>query len=193
MPEEFEKTFIPRKRIDPGQAGLRIQTTVDTFTAVGILVFATVFFIALSIFGARIYLSSDIMKLETEAVVRAQSLNQSDVESLVALDKQVGYVSDILKKHISISSVFDFLENTTVVNASIGQLSFTGEKNGGVVLALSGSAESYNSLANQARAYNDSKSVKSAKFTGMTPNLEGEIDFGVEIAIETDAFRFSQK
>lgn len=192
MPEEFEKTFIPRKRVNPSQAGLRIQTTVDTFTAVGLLVFSLVFFCGISLYGAQLYVKKDISKLEKQAISMAQIFDQSEIESLVMLDKKVLHVDSILSKHISITAVFDFLEQTTARNVVISRMSFSDSPTAGLTLEVSGEAQSYNTLANQAKSYSNSKTVKSAVFSAVTPNTEGGINFDAAVAVNIDNLQFVQ-
>ena len=192
MAEDFGKNFIPQKRVDPRQANLKIYHTVDSFTAVSILVFATVCFITIGIFVSGFFMNRQIEGLQKNVAGVSSQFNQTEVTELVSLDKKVSAVSEIISSHTSLTEIREFLEDNTQSNVQVLNYAFTegGLQSGGPQLVIGGEALSYNTLANQLKIFEGSNFVSSVEFTDVGPTETGTIAFTATLAMKPSAFSY---
>ncbi len=192
MDENIQKTFIPRKRIDPMSAGLKVESTIDLFSAISFIVFSLAFFASLGVFLSNIYVNSKIETLKKEASTATAYFNKEDTVKLVALDKKITAVSSILNKHNSLSKVLKFLEEITVSRVSINDFNYIIDQMGEGII-IDASAKNYNSLANQSAVFKENKNIKSYTISNIEPNEDGEVSFKAEIVLTDGAFLYKEK
>jgi len=189
MPEGFEKTFIPRKSIDPMQTGLRIKHTLDTFLSASILFIALILSIAAALFVSHLYVEGQIKTVQGNIEQLSQKFDPVVVGTIAKLDAQVSGAEAIIASHTSIDKIFAFLDESTVAKVSIQKIDFVSNPKDGVVMVLSGKASSYNTLAYQDSVYTKKKDqVSDVVFSDIKPNEDGLIDFVATLTFTPNAF-----
>jgi hypothetical protein len=196
MAENFGKNFIPQKRVDPGRTGLKIYNTVDTFTAIALIVSATVLFISIGIFGSGFFIDKQIESLQKEVSGLSSEFNSKEVNELASLDRTIAAASTVVGQHTSITDIRTFLEEHTQSKVQILKYSFkegvvnSGEKTPRS-LVIKGEALNYNTLANQQNIYNNDSDITSIIFSGITPTENGTVEFTATIDLKDSAFSYN--
>jgi hypothetical protein len=194
MPEDFSKNFIPQKRVDPRRAGLRIYSTVDTLTAVAVILFSTVIFIIIGIYGSRFFIDKQAESLQVKVSDLSGQFNSMEVSELVVLDKKVNAVVDVIDKHTSITNIREFLEDHTQSRVRVISYSFseTGEDSKGTgTLVITGEALNYNTLANQQNIYVGDEDVIGVTFTDIKPTDTGMVAFTATMNLKESVFSYN--
>lgn len=196
MADDFGKNFIPQKRVDPRQANLKIYHTVDSFTAVSIISFATVAFFMLGIYGSGFFIQNQIEDLQTTAAQASSQFDSMEVRELVELDKKVAAVSSIISDHTSLTDIRDFLEEHTQTNVQVQSFSFIdggAGGDGGKELIINGQALSHNTLANQAQIFENDMEIISSEFSDIAPTEIGTVSFTATLRLKDSTFSYSKQ
>jgi len=188
-----QNSFIPRKRIDPASAGLKVKRTVDIFTSIALVVFFVVLFLSLGVTISKIYIQNEVTVLTSKAASIVKDVNGADVEGMVVLDRKINAIEGILDKHVSISSILNFIETTTSVGVAIGSFNYYIDTDGIEKISMFATAKNYNSLSNQSTAYKNNTKISDSIIDGVTPNETGKIDFNVGLLLKSGSFSYSKK
>jgi len=191
MDEKIEKAFIPRKRIDPMSAGLRIESTVSIFTAIALIVFTLAFFASIAVFVSNIFIAKSITTEKENLVKLSKEFDTGEINTISSLDKKVNAVSGILKNHISLSKILRFLEENTASKVMIDSISFVDGSNS-VIVTMQALAKNYNTLANQSAIFKENKAIKSFEISAVEPTDTSEVIFTAELIINRNAFSFKE-
>ena len=195
MNENFGKNFIPQKRIDLAQAGLKIHNTVDTFTAVSVLIFSATLFVIIGIFTSGFFINYQIESLQKKISVLTSRFMPVEVDALVSLSGKISAVDRVISEHTSITDIRTFLEDNTPTNVQVLTFVFdeVAGKNGSArELTIEGEAASYNTLANQSNILKMNKSISGVSFSNITPTEQGTISFKVTMNVKSDAFPYNK-
>ena len=123
---------------------------------------------------------------ETNDQLEASDVIQS-IEDLRTLRDQIDQVSLILDRHVAISSLFNFLETTTLSSISFGSFSLEAVKDGAVSVTMVGQADSYTSLANQSKIYTTKDDVLlEYRLGGFKLTERGTIEFTFKGTIDME-------
>lgn len=194
MPEEFNKNFIPQKRVDPRRAGLKIYDTVDSFTALALILFSTAILFVGGIFASRMFVGNQITSLQEVVTHLSSNFNPIEVDELVRLDRKVQAASIVLKEHTSITDIRDFLEEHTQSRVQIQSYVFeekTTEGSQQKTITITGEALNYNTLANQQTIFENDSDIVSVSFTDMNPTETGFVEFTAHLLLTDSAFAYN--
>ena len=190
MNENFGKNFIPQKRIDLAQAGLKVHNTVDTLSAISVLIFSTVCFIAIGIFASSFYVDYQIKKLGENISVLTSTFDEKEVTALVSLSGKVTAVKSVIDSQTYMTSIKNFLKDNTVQRVQLESFVFNeaGEKGAPRTLTVEGYALSYNTLANQSQIFKSNMYLSNVVFDNIAPTDDGTISFKATMTVKNDAF-----
>jgi len=193
MDESFEKTFIPRKRMDPMSAGLKVESTISVFSAVALLLFSLAFFASAGIFVTGFFIEKKTDELRLQTTKDTAVLDKSEIEKIVSLDKKVTAVGTILNDHVSLSKILGFLESVTSARVMIDDFNYIGENGMTQTITINGTAKNYNTLANQSKIFKENTMISKIAISNIEPNDIGEILFMAELEIKNGVFAFKEK
>jgi len=193
MDESFEKTFIPRKRMNPMSAGLKVESTISVFSTVALLLFSLAFFASIGIFVTGFFIEKKTDELRLQTTKDTAVLDKSEIEKIVSLDKKVTAVGTILNDHVSLSKILGFLESVTSARVMIDDFNYIGENGRTQTVTINGTAKNYNTLANQSKIFKENTMISKVAISNIEPNDVGEILFMAELEIKNGVFAFKEK
>jgi hypothetical protein len=165
----------------------------------GNILFIISLVVLISVASCYFYLFLDSQKKSEELTAKQQKLDQlknsenfieKEKEILVFKDK-IDNFSEIFKDRNSIMGFFDFLEKNTHIKVMWKSSGFskTGERNiKSYKLGLSGSTNSFITLAQQIIVLKSRPEVFSMKLSSLARETNGDVSFGIEIVFNPDLF-----
>lgn len=114
-----------------------------------------------------------------------QVLNDLKVQFEPSLISQLEHVANtitnaktLLKKHVYITPVFDFVEKNTLPDVSFASFGYNADKK---TMTLNGEAPSYTEISAQTKVFQNQQEVASAVFSNTTLRDEGSVVFNIII------------
>jgi hypothetical protein len=107
------------------------------------------------------------------------------IESLVELNSRTNVAKDLLSKHVAVSPIFNFLQQTTLKSVRFTNFSFTssGKDSSGsnrVAVQMSGQARNWETVASQADEFGKidwRKIISEPKISNLSLNADGSVSF----------------
>ncbi|HBM45426.1 MAG: hypothetical protein UR85_C0011G0020 [Candidatus Nomurabacteria bacterium GW2011_GWF2_35_66] len=178
-----QTSFIPKKPfVSSGQKeGLGFAGILNF---VSIIVFVT----ALSVYGGGLFyktiLNRSIVNInkDLEKVQADFKNNDSLMREMIRFDAKLKNMNALLDNHVTLRSLFAFLEESTMSNLRFNEFGYINKSDGSIDLKLGGEATSYGTIALQAKEFVDSKKTGNKDFTDIifsdfNPGLTGNVVF----------------
>lgn len=140
-------------------------------------------------FGYKSFIKASIASIDkqTEALNAKAPAAEQEKNFLELYSKAVN-IQKALDSHISVSSVLDFIERTTVPEAALSLIKVVPSDR---VMSFEGVAKTYDKLALQLAIYDDASETARVGLTGSTFN-EGVIDFNGQMTLAASIFSFAE-
>jgi hypothetical protein len=185
MEPKYQTSFIPKKPVmTTGQSQSGGMSLL-------LLVSLIIFLISLGLAG-YVYLEKNILVKSIETNIATIEQNKSGltsdsltIESLVELNNRINVAKDILSRHVAISPIFSFLQQTTLKSVRFKNFNFSvsGKDTSGlnkVSVQMSGIATNWETVALQADEFGKSdwkKIITEPKISNLSLNADGSISF----------------
>jgi len=185
MEPKYQTSFIPKKPVTtsgPSQSG---------GMSLLLLVSLIIFLISLGSAG-YVYLQRNLLiqKINTDLSSIKQNQtglvsDQVTIENLVTLNSRINVSKELLSKHIAVSPIFDFLQQTTLKSIRFRNFNFSsaGKDVSGankVSVQMLGMAKDWETVASQADEFGkaDWKNIISEpKISNLSLNADGSVSF----------------
>ncbi len=175
-------SFIPKKPLIAG-VERRGGALGSVFLLLALVIFIGSLLLAGAVFAYKQYLSG-VIQSSSDSLTRAQAAyDPSVLQSLVRLDARIKQAQVILQNHVAPSSLFSFLESTTLENVRFTSFDYVAGGNG-ATLTLSGEAPDFATVALQSDAFGGSRVLKDILFSDINVNDFGRIRFSVKAAVD---------
>lgn len=103
----------------------------------------------------------------------------------------INLAKSIIESHTAISSIFEFLESSTLPDVRFLNLNYsTGEDN---IISMNGEALSYTMLAEQAFVFESDPMVKGLSLSNLSLRKGGKVGFSVSITIDPELIKYQPK
>lgn len=185
MENQFTTTFIPKKPMvtETSSGSAPVSRPVGFLSSISLILF----FITLAT-GGGIYLWE---QYETKQVaVLAQSVQAAQKEfepqlitKLQLLDKQLKNANILIKNHTVTSPLFDLLESSTLRQVQFNKIDYTTDDAKGVTVKMSGVADGYQSIAQQADVLGASTYLKNVIFSNFFLTQQGKVSFDLTFGV----------
>lgn len=185
MENQFTTTFIPKKPMvtETSSGSAPVSRPVGFLSSISLILF----FITLAT-GGGIYLWE---QYETKQVaVLAQSVQAAQKEfepqlitKLQLLDKQLKNANTLIKNHTVTSPLFDLLESSTLRQVQFNKIDYTTDDTKGVTVKMSGVADGYQSIAQQADVLGASTYLKNVIFSNFFLTQQGKVSFDLTFGV----------
>lgn len=191
MATKFQTSFIPKAPV-VGSRGS--NTGVNFFMLISVIIFL----VSLGL-SAYVYLEKNNLIQNIKSVQNTISTNkngiisdQNTIENIINLDNRINVAKQLLAQHISISPIFDFLQQATIQDVRFNSFSFSAggkDSNGNntVKVNLTGVGRSWESVASQESEFDlpDWKNIISnSQLSNFGINPDGSISFSFSADID---------
>ena len=192
MEQNFQTSFIPKKPM--------VKEHTASPRPVGILLIASLiilFIVLLATGGFYFYkgvIAKQIIQQITDLNLAKNRFEPSQITKLQVLDKRLRASSEILSKHITITPVFNALEQLTMKTVRFTKFSYDlgTDKNATIDVKMSGVAIGYRSIALQADLFAKNKSLIEPIFSNLTLDNSGNVLFDLEFSVDPNFVNYEQ-
>ena len=176
----MQTSFIPKKT----QARKKVKKNYGgLFMGIGAVVFILAILLAGAVFLYNRYLISEIERMSEDLARQKGSLEREVIKELSRLDERIEASKDILDKHITLTPLFELLEQNTLQEVKFESLSFYPEDDGWI-LKMNGMANSYATIALQSDVFGDDKNMSELIFSNLGVGSDGGVVFDVSAKID---------
>ena len=112
------------------------------------------------------------------------------ITQLQSLDKQLRNANVLIKNHTVASPLFDLLESSTLKQVQFGKFDYVVDDAKGLQIKMSGVADGYQSIAQQADVLGASTFLKNVIFSNFFLNQQGKVSFDLAFGVSPDFLNF---
>jgi hypothetical protein len=186
MEVKMQTSFIPKKPIIESRSG---GSGMSLLLLLSIIVFIVSVALVGGIFVWRKSLIIKIEKSKADLVAAKESYEQDTINPLIRLNDRIEQSEILLSKHLAVSPIFLLLENNTLKNVRLKNMSFSFAGEGKTKIDISGTAASYGTLSKQADAFGDASLrdyISQPVISGFSPNADGTVAFNFNAIVNSD-------
>lgn len=194
MENSFQTSFIPKKPII--ENGLSVNSSrkrtisISIVASVSIMVLMGVATVGLYFYRDYLQKNKDQLSLSLGKV--RESFDKDTIDELEMYDKKASVAKEILYNHIVVSPIFDVINDLTLSSIQYTKFSQSRSEGGAYVVAMSGIAKDYKSIALQADVFNTGKGqmFKNLVFSNLTKDKNNYVTFDLEFSINPELLSY---
>lgn len=189
-------SFIPKEPLLRGDVIVRKRPIMGLSLLIGLVIFATAFIVAGGVYYYKTVQYDNLIEKQEQLKEINDKLEVSDVmqsiEDIRILRDQIDYVTTILRRHVAMSSLFAFIEETTVSSVSFGSFDLDITNENEVQIKMIGQSRNYTDLAIQSSVYTSHSDVlKSFTLEGFKLTSAGTVEFTFTGVLNMDTLYYS--
>lgn len=194
MEPQFQSSFIPKKPIatqaKPGYVpGTR--SGVGFFTLITIVIFLMTLLFSGGVYAYRLSLQGQIDNQIKQLEKAREQFEPNFIAEATRLNARMIAAREILRNHISPSTIFSLLEENTLKTVQFTDFSFADNPDGTVAVTANGIADSFRSIVLQSDTFGDTTYMRNVLFTGLQPTQSGNVSFGMTANLDSQFILFS--
>jgi len=187
---EINASFIPKKDIK--RRGGSRGFSVNIF-----LLIAVVIFLSAVLGSLGVYLWKQQIISEADQALETLEKNKDNygikaIENFIVVSNRLQASDALLQNHISVTDIFNILEQDTLTEVVISNFSFD-TLNNQVLITARGSAPTYEHVAVQAEQYGKNSEIKDLILSDVDQNRDGGVSFNIAFAINTSFLNLRDK
>lgn len=183
MEAQYQTSFIPKKPLT--ESGQKKSGGMSLFLLLSIIIFLiSLGSVAYVVLFKQAYIKTIEEEQKTIETNKNGLVSDSlTIESLVELDSRINVANKLLKNHIAVSPMFDFLQQATLKSVRFKNFSFTSSGKDSVnrvSIQMSGQAKDWETVALQADEFGKTewkKIISEPKVSNLSLNSDGSISF----------------
>ena len=180
---ELRTSFIPKKQI-VFEEEKRQSTPVSFLTTISAILFFFLLAVAGGLYFYKATLEREIGTM-SESLDRArEAVDAALVASLKRLDDRMQVANVLLQNHVTVSPIFNLLEETTLQSVQFDRFTYLLSDNGETKITLTGKARGYSSLALQSDAFGENQYIVEPVFSNLGLDSEGRVLFSFSSPIK---------
>lgn len=178
MVDSPKTSFIPKQTSGsvPSRVPHRGRHS-NLLSFIGMVVFLCGMILAVGVFLYKDFSEGVLAGKKQELQDIKNSFSQSDIESLLELDRRINVSRALLDAHLSPSVVFDALELRTQRDISFTDFSYERRESGSVELVLEGTALRFNTVALQSQQFAEAQMLARTIFSNLGVDEDGRVHF----------------
>lgn len=188
MDSKFSSSFIPKASY--GEAGDEKQE-FNFFSVVAILLFILSIFVTGGLFFYRMSLKSDNENLKSQLSTAAAAIDIKGINEIMAFEKRIASIKEILQNHVAVSEYFNLLEKNTVSKVQFTDLKYSSLRGRNVEVQMSGKASTFGAIALQEDVFLQDPNTRSVSFNNMRSDKKtGSVAFAFKGEFKMDLIKF---
>ncbi len=192
MDQNFQTSFIPKKPILEERAVSSAPVSIFFIASLFIL-----FVVLLGTGGLYFYKTrviNNLNVLQSSLTSAQNNFEPSELTQLQTLDKRLKAASEILSNHITITPVFNELEQITMHTVRFTKFSYdvSSDSTADVDIKMSGVAIGYRSVALQSDLLAQDKNFINPVFSNLTLDNSGNVLFDLEFSVPASFVNYKQ-
>lgn len=206
MEQKFQTSFIPKRQNSVSVGSIpnsSLQRPKTHGTSLFMLIAVLIFIISIGgVAGAyfwKLYLKSANEIYKKELVAREKQFNLDLIEKLKRIDFQIDTAKTVIKDHLAVSKLFEFIQKMTVDGVRFSRMDFKGDTGGiNMTLNLEGYGKNLPTVAFQSDVfakladYGLSKVIKNPIMSDPTINSNGTVSFRLSAEVDGSSLLYNQ-
>ncbi len=184
METKFQTSFIPKQPVT--ESSSHKTSAASLFFLFAFIVFMATIAAAGAIFIYSNIVSNNIKQGQADLSQNKNAFDGNTIKSLTRLNDRINAIDTLLKKHKSVSSVFQVLELVTLKTVQFNSFSYSATDDK-IKLSMVGQAFNYEAVILQTKAFtsDELKGVfRSPIFSGVSLDSQGNVSFKFESGID---------
>ncbi len=181
METKFQTSFIPKKAVQTEDR----RSSVSLFLLISIIIFLIALGLTAFVFLEKQTLVSAITSEQDVIKKNINSFEPATIENIVELNSRISVANTLLKNHVAVSPIFDFLQARTLKNVrfknfNFSQSAISNSGTTGVQITMSGQSRDWATLASQADEFGKAdwkKIIQEPKISNFNLNADGSVSF----------------
>ena len=195
METKFQTSFIPKKTI---VEGITRKPSVGLFLLIAIILFIVSLSVAGWVYLEKKVLITKINNEKTAIETNKNNFETATIESIIRLDSRIKVANDLVRNHLSVSPIFNFIESRTLKNVRFKSFTFSAkgtDSSGNPVLKidLSGQAKDFKTLALQADEFGKTEYrgvIEGPMFSSLNLAVDGSVNFNFSASVVSDFAKY---
>src|SRR3989344_2878854 len=179
-------SFIPKASLTAASRG-----GMGLFFLLALIIFVMSLFSAGAAFGYRQILNNSISGKDSDLRRAEGAFDAGTIQDLLRMDSRLKQARGLLRKHCSPSEILDFLSTITLERVQLNSFDMTLNKDGGASISVSGTADSYSSVALQSDQFGSTKVLKDVIVSGVSVNDTVKVSFSVNATVDPSLVLYS--
>ena len=162
-------SFIP-KQAKPAENRTRTRTVrkVYLFSYISYVVFFGTLLVVAAMFLYEIHLNNNLSTQKSLLAAERESFSQSDIERVRELDRKLIIANQLFSKHVSVATLLDSFEDTTLQNVQFQTFTFAREPDNTYLVMAGASTEDFDSLLFQRQVIKEDDLFADAELRNIT-------------------------
>ena len=190
MDPQVQASFIPKKSLDVSAAPHGGGFSGLVFL-ISLLIFISSLVAAGAAFAYTQYLHNAIASKSKSLALDEGAYDPGTIQDLVRLDSRLTQAKILLDKHVAVTGIFAFLATQTLPNVSFGSFDYALGNDGSAKITLTGTADSFSTVALQSDQFGGNKLLKDVVFSGITADATGRVSFSVSATVDPSVLSYS--
>lgn len=186
MAEQFQTSFIPKKVVE--QKSSSVSGSGILMVISGVMLVLSL----LSVGGVLLYekyLASALVSRKESLQKQRDSFAPELIRDMARLDRKLTVAQTLLQDHVSVSGIFELLQELTLKTVRFTNLSYT-QTPEGIAIKLQGEGQSFSSVALQSDEFGKSSSLSESVFSNFQLNDRGNVNFAVSAIVNPSVVSF---
>ncbi len=189
MDPRFQSSFIPKKPIV--SAGTRAPSTINLFSLLATVIFIVAIALSVGVYFYRGVLEKQIAS-SAASLDRARAAFEPDtINQIIRLDTRIETGKSLLKSHVAVTPLFDFLSAATLKSVRFRDFNFSYLAPDKIGVTMKGQAASYAAVALESDLLNSKKQLKNTILSDMALDAQGTVTFGVSTTIDPSLLSYA--
>jgi len=195
MQPKFQSSFIPKGPVvssggvTPGGTKSKGRNLLSFLASI---IFTISIIGALGIFGYKFYLKYRIQGMESDLESAYIALEPETISQLTDLDSRIKSTKELIARHVVLSPLFRFLEDSTPTTVRFTELNYN-LTDKGYELSMTGEARGYADLAVQSDIFNKSPYFRNPVFSDFILGDRGNITFSFKATLDPTLLSYKKE
>ncbi|KKW42873.1 MAG: hypothetical protein UY93_C0007G0002 [Parcubacteria group bacterium GW2011_GWA1_56_13] len=173
-------SFIPKASLTAASRG----GGIGIFFLLALLIFVMSLISAGAAFGYQRILGSTITNKDADLRRAEGAFDAGTIQDLRRMDNRLTQARGLLQKHVAPSAILYFLSTITLERVQLNSFDMILDKDGGASLTITGTADSFSSVALQSDQFGSTKVLKDVIVSGVSVNETGKVSFAVNAKVD---------
>ncbi|MCR4274966.1 MAG: hypothetical protein NUW02_02875 [Candidatus Campbellbacteria bacterium] len=189
MAEQFQTSFIPKKVVEQKSNHVSM---VGIFLTISIVLLV----ISLASVGGVLlyekYLTSSLASKKEDLQQQREAFAPELIRDMARLDRKLATSQQLLKGHVSVTGIFELLQDLTLKTVRFTNLVYS-QGDEGIQVTLKGEGQSFTSVALQSDEFGKSSALSEAVFSSFQLNERGNVNFSVTAIVNPSVVSFTER
>ncbi len=148
---------------------------------------------AAGVFAYQGILSSGLVKQDQQLTLAEGAFEPDVINDLSRLDSRLSKTKALLGDHLAPSGIFDFLSTVTLTKVQFTKFSYHLGAGRTASISLSGSADSFSTVALQSDQFGSARLLKNVVFSGVSVGQGDRVSFDVSAELDQSLFKYAKQ